>query len=107
MVQARLSMRKIRAARVGAVDRTLECERANAPEGACSSATLGLRPKLGPRFLRCPARNHLRGALKVESGQSPVRLVWASPAISCRSSAPPNSPHSGQSAVNPTPRCLG
>src|SRR5439155_14763238 len=28
-----------------------------------------------------PARSHLRGTFKVESGQSPVRLVWASPAI--------------------------
>ena len=99
MVQARLSMRKIRAARVGAVDRTLECERANAPEGACSSATLGLRPKLGPRFLRCPARNHLRGALKVESGQSPVRLVWASPAKCCPSGVSIIFLNSGRCAV--------
>jgi len=26
-----------------------------------------------------------RGTFKVESGQSPVRLVWASPARTCRS----------------------
>ena len=53
--------------------------------GAVESRFASIAPapaKLGPRFLRCAARNHLRGTFKVESGQSPVRLVWASPARS-------------------------
>ncbi len=94
MAQARLSVRKIRAAWVGAVDRTLECERAGT---SMLFGNLGAPPKLGPRFLRCPARNHLRGALKVESGQSPVRLVWAESGQKQSPAAALVFPHSGLS----------
>ena len=79
-------------------ERTTALSSVNAPERACSSATLGLRPKLGPRFPRCPARNHLRGTFKVESGQSSVRLVWASPARSGHSYFRGHCPKSSRSS---------
>src|SRR5882762_1326845 len=71
---------KERAARVGADDRILECERAGTSMlfgnlGAPANA----RPEV-PEVPSSESSNHLRGTLKIESGQSPVRLVWASPA---------------------------
>jgi len=48
----------------------------NAPEGAMLFGNLG-SAQASPRFLRCPAPESSKGRPQVESGQSPVRLVWA------------------------------
>ena len=58
MVQARLSMRKIRAARVGAVDRTLECERA---ERSMLFGNLGAPPKARPEVPEVPGSESSKG----------------------------------------------
>jgi len=74
---------KERAARV---ERTTALSSVNAPERAASFGNLGAPAKASPRFPRCPARNHLKGApSKSRAVKSPVTTCMASPARTCRS----------------------
>jgi len=60
---------------------------------------LGAPAKARPEVPDVRGSESSKGTFKVESGQSPVRLVWASPAMTGRSSLTPDFPQSRRSRL--------